>query len=129
MRIDHVNVRCSQLDQTADFLCSVVGLRPGWRPAFAFAGRWLYDDSGRAVVHLVEARQAPGEAGAVDHVAFYYDDLGAQLRHLATQGHRLEPRAVPGTDIQQCFLVGPDGLQIEFQGRMPVVAEAAEARA
>jgi catechol 2,3-dioxygenase-like lactoylglutathione lyase family enzyme len=118
MRLDHVNIRCSDLQAMSEFLRSTVGLSVGARPAFAFPGYWLYDNTGRAVVHLIEARHAPGDAGAVDHVAFRYDDLAAQLRHLASLGHRCEPKVVPGTDIHQCFLIGPDGVQIEFQGVM-----------
>lgn len=116
MRLDHVNVRCTDVQATSDFLQSVVGLRPGARPPFAFPGAWLYDETGRAVVHLIAAQTALGAAGAVDHIAFRYDDLGVQLMHLAALGHRCATVPVPGTDIRQCFLIGPDGLQIEFQG-------------
>ena len=116
MRLDHVNVRCTDVQATSDFLQSVVGLRPGARPPFAFPGAWLYDETGRAVVHLIAAQNTLGAAGAVDHVAFRYDDLGVQLQHLASLGHVCATVPVPGTEIEQCFLVGPDGLQIEFQG-------------
>ena len=116
MRIDHVNIRCSDLQATASFLQAVAGLTVGPRPAFAFPGFWLYDESGRAVVHLVEAARAPVEGGAVDHVAFRCDDLADALRRLAALGHDCPPRRVPGTDIHQCFVRGPDGVQIELQG-------------
>ena len=116
MRLDHVNVRCTDLDTTRAFFESAVGLKPGWRPPFVFPGYWLVDGDGRAVVHLIGARSELGPAGAVDHVAFRYDDLTPQLAHLRERGHAFELRLVPETDIHQCFVMGPDGLQIEFQG-------------
>jgi catechol 2,3-dioxygenase-like lactoylglutathione lyase family enzyme len=118
MRLDHVNVRCSDLQATAAFFESVVGLKAGWRPPFSIPGLWLYDETGRAVVHLLLAATPLGDVGAVDHVAFRYDDLGPQLQHLASLGHRCETVQVPGTSIHQCFLLGPDRLQIEFQGEL-----------
>jgi catechol 2,3-dioxygenase-like lactoylglutathione lyase family enzyme len=122
MRLDHVNVRCSDLQTTAAFLESVVGLKVGARPPFTIPGRWLYDEGGRAVMHLIDAPAALGECGAVDHVAFFYDDLDAQLRHLESLGHAFTLSEVPGTGIHQCFVIGPDGLQIEFQGPLKAAA-------
>ncbi len=116
MRLDHVNVRCTDLAATADFFHATVGLTIGARPPFAFPGHWLYDASGRAVIHLLGAPKELGPLGAVDHVAFYFDDFDAQLRHLQSLGHTPTVMPVPGTPISQCFVMGPDGLQIEFQG-------------
>jgi catechol 2,3-dioxygenase-like lactoylglutathione lyase family enzyme len=118
MHLDHVNVRCSDLQATAAFFESVVGLRSGPRPPFSMPGMWLYDETDRAVVHLLVAAAPLGDAGAVDHVAFRYDDLAPQLQHLAELGYPCAPVIVPGTSIHQCFVIGPDGLQIEFQGEL-----------
>lgn len=116
MRLDHVNVRCTHLEETVRFLEGLVGLKRGWRPAFAFPGVWLYDDSGRAVVHLLQANGDPGPAGAVDHIAFYFDDLAPQVARQASLGYPADLQEVPGTSIRQCFVAGPDGLVVEIQG-------------
>lgn len=116
MPIDHVNVRCSDLERTRAFLEEVAGLTVGERPDFPFPGYWLYDGAGQAVMHLISAEKAPGEAGAVDHVAFRFDDFDERTARLAEAGHEFSVRAVPGTPIRQTFIRGPDGLQIELQG-------------
>ena len=82
----------------------------------------MVDENDRPVVHLIGARNALGEAGAVDHVAFRFDDLGTRLAHLRSLGHHFELMPVPGTDIHQCFVTGPDGVQIEFQGTLTPAA-------
>jgi catechol 2,3-dioxygenase-like lactoylglutathione lyase family enzyme len=119
MQLDHVNVRCSSLQASSDFFESVVGLKPGPRPPFNVPGCWLYDDSGRAVVHLLATLPASADPGPVDHVAFRCDNLSLPLKHLAGLGYECTPMVVPGTPIYQCFVTGPDGLQIEFQGPLP----------
>lgn len=116
MRLDHVNVRCTNLDETTLFLERLVGLKPGRRPPFPFPGAWLYDDTGRAVVHLLQARGEIGPAGAVDHIAFYFDDLAAQVARQVSLGYPAALQDVPGTSIRQCFVPGPDGLLVEIQG-------------
>lgn len=127
MRLDHVNVRCSRLDETVRFLERLVGLKRGWRPAFPFPGAWLYDDSGRAVVHLGQVGDELGPAGAVDHIAFYFDDLPAQLARQTSLGFPAELRDVPGTSIRQCFVPGPDGLIVEIQGPAQAASDRAAA--
>ena len=116
MRLNPVNVRCTDLEETVRFLESLPGLKVGWRPPFPFPGAWLYDDTGRAVVHLLQASAAPGPAGAVDHVAFYFDDLDAQVARQVSLGYPAALKDVPGMSIRQCFVPGPDGLLVEIQG-------------
>ncbi|MEM1048361.1 MAG: VOC family protein [Pseudomonadota bacterium] len=116
MPIDHVNVRCTDLDTTRAFLEEVAGLTVGDRPPFSFPGYWLYDADGQAVIHLIGAKSDLGDAGAVDHVAFRFDDFRDRTDRLAAAGHTFTVRQVPGTQISQTFIDGPDGLTIELQG-------------
>lgn len=116
MRIDHVNIRCSDLDATRSFLEKIVGLKAGDRPAFGFPGYWMYDESGRACAHLIGTSVDLGEAGAVDHVAFFYEDIYAQAERMTAQNYPLALKPVPGINILQGFIEGPDGMKYEFQG-------------
>jgi len=51
-KLDHVNVRTTQLDTMIEWYTSVLGLRSGERPDFPFPGAWMYAGDS-AVVHLV----------------------------------------------------------------------------
>ncbi|MGB7299566.1 MAG: VOC family protein [Burkholderiaceae bacterium] len=51
-RLDHVNVRTTQLSEMIAWYTSVLGLRSGNRPGFPFPGAWMYAGDS-PVVHLV----------------------------------------------------------------------------
>jgi catechol 2,3-dioxygenase-like lactoylglutathione lyase family enzyme len=116
--LNHVNMRCSDLEATRLFLEQTIGVKIGPRPPIPFPGHWLYDDSGKAVIHLIESRALLGTGGAVDHVAFSIDNFSERIAELNAAGHKLQPMAVPGTQIYQVFVDGPDLIQIELQGRL-----------
>ena len=116
MRLDHVNISCTDLVATKTFLEATLGLQDGWRPPFGVPGHWLVDGDGRPVVHLVPARRTIEGVNAVDHVAFHFDDLTVQLDHLRTLGYEPKVREVPDTANHQCFVSGPDDIVIEFLG-------------
>ena len=54
MRIDHVTIATDDLDGIVAFYRDVLGLEVGPRPAFPFAGAWLYA-GGRPIVHLLRS--------------------------------------------------------------------------
>jgi len=119
MPIDHVNVRCTDLEKTRAFLEEVAGLTPGDRPDFSFPGYWMYDGDGQPVLHLVKAKAELGAAGVVDHVAFRFADFAERTQRLAAAGYEFSLREIPGTGISQTFIAGPDGFRIELQGASP----------
>jgi len=59
LALEHVTIRCAQLQRTRDFYVELVGLTEGARPNFPFRGYWLYL-GGVPVVHLVEASDKAG---------------------------------------------------------------------
>lgn len=51
-KLDHVNLRTTQLDAMIDWYTDRLGLRVGYRPDFPFPGAWLYAGD-TVVIHLV----------------------------------------------------------------------------
>ncbi len=52
--LDHVNIVARDLDATAGFYASLLGLKRGETPAAGMGvkGAWMIDDAGRAIIHL-----------------------------------------------------------------------------
>jgi catechol 2,3-dioxygenase-like lactoylglutathione lyase family enzyme len=125
--LEHVTIRCADLQATRDFYVALLGLTEGARPDFPFQGHWLYL-AGVPVVHLVDARDkgsawggAPGAAiadtGPFDHVAFRGDDFAKTRDQLAAAGMAFRERVVPGGELAQLFVRDPDGVLIEINFR------------
>lgn len=127
--LEHVTIRCAQLQRTRDFYVEFLGLAEGARPAFPFRGYWLY--LGRApVVHLVEATDTAGAwgrdmavpqgadgTGAFDHVAFRGDDFAVLKERLQKAGMAFKERVVPGGALSQLFVSDPEGVLVEINFR------------
>lgn len=116
MPIDHVNIRCSDMERARVFFEDVARLKSGERPDFSSPGYWLYDEAGQAVIHLVPAGGSPGALGTVDHVAFRFEDFDALTAQLAESGHDFSVTSVEVTQSRRALIKGPDGLQIELLG-------------
>ena len=110
MRLNHVLVVARDLDSMRDFFVEAVGLTDGPRPPFGFPGNWLYDGD-HACIHLAEGSRE-GE-GIVDHVAFDGDDYDELVARLERTGRPYRVSEVPGRDIRQVFVDGPEGIKVE----------------
>jgi len=116
MRLDHVNIHCHDHEAVRDFLVALLGLTVGPRPPFTVPGYWLYLD-GQAVIHTWPRSSGPG-AGWVDHVAFGpCGDPDARRAELQRLGYPFSETGLPGTDVVQFFVSGPEGIRIELQCR------------
>ncbi len=127
--LEHVTVRCAQLQRTRDFYVEMLGLTEGDRPNFPFRGHWLYL-GGIPVVHLVEASDSAGAwgrdivipkaedgTGSFDHVAFRGDDFAAMRARLQKAGVTFKERVVPGGALSQLFVPDPEGVLVEINFR------------
>jgi catechol 2,3-dioxygenase-like lactoylglutathione lyase family enzyme len=132
--LEHITIRCAQLQRTRDFYVELIGLNEGERPDFPFRGHWLYL-GGIPVVHLVEASDNAGAwgrdmvipkvedgTGSFDHVAFRGDDFHAMRERLQKAGTTFKERAVPGGRLSQLFVPDPEGVLVEINFRRESVA-------
>jgi len=115
LSLDHVNLRTANLAGMTEFYCNLLGLRSGPRPAFAFAGAWLYCGE-RPVLHLVEIEQAASSNGALslEHFAFTadgFEELVAALTR-ADVAHRVS--TMVGTETRQINLRDPEGNRVHI---------------
>ncbi len=118
--LDHVNIRTARLAEMVTFYSDVLGLAPGARPPFGFAGAWLYCGDKAAVhlveVDLVEVDEAPGSGGPrIEHFAFMADGLARFLTKLREQDVSYRTAIIPGIENRQVHLRDPDGTHIEIQ--------------
>lgn len=134
LTLNHFSIRTTDLDASRRFYSDVLGLTDGPRPAFPFAGHWMYRgdhaDYANAVVHLIGIdKAAPGGlqaylgerseaslqgSGAVDHIAFFATGLAEMLAHLRGLGIAARERTVPSIGLHQLFLADPCGVVIEL---------------
>jgi catechol 2,3-dioxygenase-like lactoylglutathione lyase family enzyme len=112
LSFNHVTVRSQDLERTERFYTAVLGLRSGWRPAFAQAGLWLYMGDAAAVhVLLANGEEA---AGRIDHFAFNAQGLSGFLQRLKDVGQAYRLKRLPNDGDWQLFLHDPDGTLIEI---------------
>jgi len=123
--MDHFTILTAELDRTVTFYRELLGLEPGWRPAFPFPGAWLYcndraDSSGggrsdHAVLHVVAGRGVPNPpAGVIDHMAFSAMGLASTVARLDAAGIAYDLRRLPGEGPWQLFLHDPNGAKVEL---------------
>lgn len=113
IRFNHVNIRVNDQEAVRDFLAAVIGLAVGPRPLFTFHGYWLYLGD-VPVIHLAP-REAPGDIGWVNHIAFSGYDFDEKTAELRAAGFTFRTQTLPDSDIRQIFLNGPEGIRVELQ--------------
>ena len=117
VKLDHVNIRTTQLDAMIDWYTTVLGMRAGDRPDFPFPGAWMYANNS-ATVHLVGI-DGPPAAGAelelkLEHFAFTATDITAFEKRLQTLGVQYQRSEVPSTNLVQLNVWDPDGNHIHI---------------
>lgn len=116
-KLDHVNIRTTQLDVMIDWYTKILGMHIGDRPDFPFSGAWMYTGN-TAAVHLVSIEGASGTGSEVElkleHFAFSATgriEFEAKLQSLNKEFHRFD---VPEVNIIQVNIWDPDGNHIHI---------------
>lgn len=116
-KLDHVNVRTSNLETMVKWYTSILGMRAGDRPNFPFPGAWMYAGP-QAVVHLVGVEGDPGIGSEsklkLEHFALSASGRVAFEKQLASAGEKFERNDLPDVGIVQYNLWDPDGNHIHI---------------
>jgi catechol 2,3-dioxygenase-like lactoylglutathione lyase family enzyme len=124
LALDHFNIITADLEGTVRFYTELLELEPreGPPPLTHENARWMYDESGRAIVHInslecprVYDREVhPGPTGALHHVALRcsgYEEVRARLSRRGI-GHQLNDVSAVG--LRQIFVLDPNRVLLEL---------------
>ncbi len=120
-KLDHVNVRTTQLEAMIDWYSRVLGMRSGDRPNFPFPGAWMYVGDHPAV-HLVGINGDPATGSEtalkLEHFAFSATDRTGFEARLNELNEAFRISVVPDFGITQYNVWDPDGnhIHIDFAG-------------
>jgi hypothetical protein len=113
-QLDHINVIAGADASALTLFRDVMRLHSGPRPAFPFAGDWLYAGDA-AVVHVTQARAAAAPDLHLHHVAFRTAEPASPLlQRVRASGLPHSVAVLPDEDVAQIFVSLPGGLLIEL---------------
>ena len=122
--LDHVNIITGDLEGTARFYAELLGLEPrdGPPPLTHANARWLYDQAGRAVLHLnsldcpraYDREVRPGPTGALHHVALRCRGFEEIRARLAQRGLQSRLNEVSAIGLRQIFVLDPNEILLEL---------------
>jgi catechol 2,3-dioxygenase-like lactoylglutathione lyase family enzyme len=122
--LDHINIITADLPGTARFYAALLDLeiRNAPPPLTPENAQWMYDESGRAIIHInsldcprtYERDVAEGPTGSIHHVAFNcsgYDDVIARL---TARNMEHQCNLVAAIGLRQVFTMDPNGILLEL---------------
>jgi catechol 2,3-dioxygenase-like lactoylglutathione lyase family enzyme len=122
--LDHINILTADLDGTARFYAELFDLdrRDAPPPLTPQNAQWMYDDAGRAILHInsLECRRtyqrdvAPGPTGSIHHVALNCSGYGEVLSRLDARGLDYQCNLVAAIGLRQVFTLDPNGVLLEL---------------
>ncbi len=116
-KLDHVNLRTSQLDVLVDWYTKVLGMRAGDRPDFSFPGAWMYVGD-VAAVHIVGIDRTAGVGSEaelkLEHFAFSASGRRTFEARLDALGEDYRRIDIPDFNIIQINIWDPDGNHIHI---------------
>jgi len=122
-RLDHVNIRTTQLKAMTAWYEDVLGLVSGKRPNFPFDGAWLYAGN-VAIVHLVDDADetAIGSEASLklEHFAVRSSGRAQDFEaKLTKRGELFRRKDIESFDLTQYNIWDPDGnhIHVDFDLR------------
>jgi 4-hydroxyphenylpyruvate dioxygenase-like putative hemolysin len=122
--LDHVNIITADLEGTARFYAEMFELdrRDGPSPLTPSTAQWMFDDAGKAIIHInsldcaraYERDVMPGPTGSIHHVALNcsgYDDVVGRLE---ARGMAYQVNLIASVGLRQVFSMDPNGVLLEL---------------
>lgn len=122
--LDHVNIITHDLEGTARFYTELLDLdrRDGPPPLTPSHAQWMFDDAGRAIMHInsldcprtYQRDVMPGPTGSIHHIALNcsgYDEMIARLDTLRLD-HQIN--LVASIGLRQIFTMDINGVLLEL---------------
>ncbi len=116
-KLDHVNIRTTQLSAMIEWYTNVLGMYSGKRPDFPFPGAWMYADN-VVSVHLIGVEGPAGVGSEVslklEHFAFSATGLAKFEASLQASEEQYRRGEVPSINLVQFNIWDPDGNHIHI---------------
>jgi catechol 2,3-dioxygenase-like lactoylglutathione lyase family enzyme len=122
--LDHINIITADLRGTTQFYAEMFDLEPrnAPPPLTPDTAQWMYDDAGRAIIHVnsldcaraYEREVTPGPTGSIHHIALNcscYDDV---LSRLGARGLAYKLNLIEVVGLRQVFTTDPNGVLLEL---------------
>jgi 4-hydroxyphenylpyruvate dioxygenase-like putative hemolysin len=122
--LDHVNIITADLEGTACFYAEVFNLdrRNAPAPLTPQTAQWMFDDAGRAIIHINSLDCArtyqrdvmAGPTGSIHHIALNcsgYDDV---MERLQARAMECQINLVTAIGLRQVFTMDPNGVLLEL---------------
>lgn len=128
-RFNHATLNCRDVRRSVAFYREVLGFHEVRRPAFPFAGAWLYREGLGVMVHLNEDPHLAPPSERIEtrrwHLAFRVASYDEAVSGLQARGLNYVERTLPEHGFRQVFIHDPDGNIIELT-EIPDAEEMAE---
>ncbi|MFM5949668.1 MAG: VOC family protein [Novosphingobium sp.] len=122
--LDHVNIITTDLDGTAQFYSELLGLerRNGPPPLTPQNAQWMFDEAGRAIVHInsedcprtYDRATKSGPTGALHHIALNCSGHAEMIARLETRGAAYQCNTVEAIGLRQIFTMDPNEVLLEL---------------
>jgi catechol 2,3-dioxygenase-like lactoylglutathione lyase family enzyme len=122
--LDHINIITADLRGTTQFYAEMFDLEPrnAPPPLTPDTAQWMYDDAGRAIIHInsldcvraYEREVIPGPTGSIHHIALNcagYDDV---LTRLGARGLAYQVNLIEAVGLRQVFTTDPNEVLLEL---------------